>query len=40
MKMRRHKVSKKRSRRKFNKHARKTKAGNLRSGPMRGGIRM
>lgn len=38
--LRRHKVSKKKSTRKFKKRAARTKKANVHAGPMRGGIRL
>jgi hypothetical protein len=38
--LRRQKVNKKRSRRKFNKHSRRTKAVNVHKTTMRGGFRL
>lgn len=37
--MRRHKVSKHHSAKKFNRHGKRTKAANLNTAPMRGGYR-
>lgn len=38
--LRRHKVNKKKSAKKFRKGAARTKAVNMKAGPMRGGIRL